>query len=92
MSYIVKQIDPMKVAVLDDKEYAELEKAAELLNQGVREKEFPPTLQAGAFYIMRKCGVTNVRTFDGMRIVALQFSSRKLMIERLRAYGVPPGM
>ena len=82
---LVKCIDPAKVAQLSENEYVALWNIVELLYKGIREDALPADLCKVAFYIMRNCGVSNLRCYAGMKVVAFQLKNTQLLIERLRA-------
>jgi hypothetical protein len=84
MTQFVKRIDPAKVAQLSKNEYSSLWEIAEKLNNGVQEEDVPADLCAAAFHIMRNCGVSDLRCYAGMKIVAMQLNNTRMLIERLR--------
>lgn len=82
----IKPIDPELVAQLSNDEYSMLIRGVELLNNGTSEADFPPELQVVTFRLLRSVGAKNVRDFNGMRIAALVFEKRRVLIERLRQF------
>jgi hypothetical protein len=82
-----KIIDPMKVAKLSEVEFRKLYHAADLLCTGTSYENFPHDIHAFAFMTMRKLGA-NVRCHTDMHITAIQLRHNKLLIDRLRTYGV----
>lgn len=84
--YFIKKIDPSKIAKLNDSEYGILVRSVDLLNKDVRQADFPSDLLGPVFYIMRKCGSTDLSCYQGMRLFAMQFRYKKFMIDALRSY------
>ena len=82
-----KIIDPMKVAKLSEAENTKLYQATDLLCSGTSYESFPPELHAFAFLTMRRLGA-NVKCHADMHLTAIQLRHNRLLIDRLRAYGV----
>lgn len=85
--YYVKDLDPVKVAKLDNTTLANLFYAADPIHAEIREADMPPHLHAMAFLTFKSCGMKDLRGFDGMRIGAMQLRRMRLTVERLRTYG-----
>ena len=89
MSYFVKPIDLSKVAQLNNYDYVILWEIVNNIHKYPLEKDVPKELlhsYAASFYIMRKCGSTDLRCHDGIRWISSQISKSQLLIERLRSY------
>lgn len=82
----VKDLDPVKVAKLDNETLAKLIYTADLINAEIQEQDLPPQLHAMTFLTFKSCGMKDLRTWDGMRIGAMQLRRMRLTVERLRAY------
>lgn len=79
-------IDPAKVAKLDDADFKALYHAVDIRKERIYPKQYPPEYQAYIFSIMRKVS-SRIKSYDDMELFLMRLGTHRSLIVSLRAYG-----